>query len=54
MAWGGLCLRFHSKCSKFGTVLHLGLTILGRKKKLGVTVKGTVFLAIENVKNGIL
>ena len=25
-----------------------------KKKKLGVTVKGTVFLSIENVKNGIL
>ena len=53
VAWGGLCLRFHPKCSKFGTVLHLGPKILGKIKKIG-GVKGTVFLTIENVKNGIL
>ena len=51
---GGLCLRFHPKCSKFGTVLHLGPKILGKIKIKICGVKGTVFLTIENVKNGIL
>ena len=24
VAWVGLCLKFHPKCSKFGTIVHLG------------------------------
>ena len=31
--WPGVCLRFHPKCRKFGTALHLGPKILGKIKK---------------------
>ena len=37
---GGLCLRFHPKCSKFGTVLHLGPKILGKIKNKNLGLKG--------------
>ena len=31
-AWGGLCLKFYPKCSKFGTIVHLGSKIWGKIK----------------------
>ena len=43
VAWGGLCLRFHPKCSKFGTVLHLGPKILGKIKIKILGLKGPFF-----------
>ena len=43
VAWGGLCLRFHPKCSKFGTVLHLGPKILGKIKNKNLGLKGPFF-----------